>query len=97
MARGKAAAPKQEEIPGTESPNRDEELHALATELYALQSERMDLTKQEKEKRGEIAAALQARGQKQYDCDGVHLWLEPGVEKVKVKMGSGGDDDEDDD
>lgn len=88
-------APVQEEIPGTASPNRDEELHALATELYALQSERMDLTKQEKEKRGEIAAALQARGQKQYD--GVHLWLEPGVEKVKVKMGTGGGDDDDED
>jgi hypothetical protein len=84
----------QAEIPGTESPNRDPELHALGIELYDLQSERMDLTKKEKAKRLEIAAALQARKQVQYDCDGVHLWIEPGVEKVKVKMGGDPDEEE---
>ena len=83
----------QQEIPGTESPNRDQELHALGLELYALQSQRMDLTKQEKAKREEIAAALHARKQVQYDCDGISLWLEPS-EKVKVKVGNGAKDEE---
>jgi hypothetical protein len=92
VARSKAV---QEEIPGTESPNRDPELHALGLELYDLQTERMRLTKDEKTKREEIAAALHSRKQVQYDCDGVHLWLEP-TEKVKVKMGNGnGREDED--
>lgn len=91
MSRGKAA---QAEIPGTESPNRDHELHALGLELYDLQTERMRLTKDEKTKREEIAAALHSRKQVQYDCDGVHLWLEP-TEKVKVKMGNGKAEDED--
>ena len=85
----------QLEVPGTESPNRDAELHALGLELYDLQSQRMQLTKDEKEKRAEIAAALHARKQVQYDCDGVHLWLEE-TEKVKVKMGNGKDEEEDD-
>ena len=84
----------QLEVPGTESPNRDPELHALGLELYDLQSQRMQLTKDEKAKREEIAAALHARKQVQYDCDGVHLWLEPGVEKVKVKMGEGAEEGE---
>lgn len=78
--------PKQEEIPGTESPNRDPELHALGIELAELQAERMDLTKREKDKRAQIAAALHERKQEQYDCDGVHLWLERGDEKVRVKV-----------
>lgn len=91
MARRKA---DQQEIPGTESPNRDEELHALGLELYDLQSQRMELTKQEKDKRLEIAAALHARKQVQYDCDGVSLWLEPS-EKVKVRV-DGADEEGDD-
>lgn len=90
MAKSK---PVQEEIPGTESPNRDPELHALGLELYDLQTERAQLTKDEKAKREEIAAALHSRKQVQYDCDGVHLWLEP-TEKVKVKMGNGKAEDE---
>ena len=83
----------QAELPGTESPNRDPELHALGLELYDLQTERMQLTKDEKAKREEIAAALHARKQVQYDCDGVHLWLEP-TEKVRVKMGGGAEEGE---
>lgn len=86
-------AAAQLEVPGTESPDRDPELHALGLELYALQSERMEATKLEKAKREEIAAALHARKQTQYDCDGVSLWLEPS-EKVKVKVGGGSKDDE---
>jgi hypothetical protein len=42
----------QEELPGTESPNRDPELHTLGLELYDLQSERMQLTKDEKARSG---------------------------------------------
>lgn len=80
----------QDEIPGTESPARDPELHALGMELYDLQSRRMDLTKLEKAKREQIAAALHSRKIDSYSCDGIELWLEAGVEKVKVRYGSDG-------
>lgn len=86
---------EQQEITGTESPNRDAELHALGVELYDLQSRRMDLTKAEKEKRVQIAAALHARKLAEYHVDGIELWLEPGVEKVKVRRDSEGNQDED--
>lgn len=86
--------PQQDEIPGTESSNRDPELHALALELKTLQDERMQLTREESAKRAEVGAALRARKQTQYDCDGVHVWLEPGVEKVKVKVGGADEDEE---
>lgn len=84
----------QEEIPGTESPDRDAELHALGLELYDLQNRRMELTKAEKEKRQQIAAALHERKIDEYHVDGIELWLEPGVEKVKVRRDSDGGDDE---
>jgi hypothetical protein len=90
-----ARKPRQDDLPGTESPNRDPELHALGMELYDLQNERVDLTKREKEKRGEIAAALHERKQEEYDCDGVHLWIEKGDEKVRVKVGVAVEDEED--
>lgn len=83
----------QDEIPGTESPARDPELHALGMELYDLQTERMELTKREKAKREQIAAALHARKIDSYHVDGVELWLEAGVEKVKVRYGSDGGDE----
>lgn len=84
--------PAQQELPGTESPKRDAELHALGMELYDLQSRRMDLTKLEKAKREAIAAALHSRKIDSYHCDGVELWLETG-EKVKVRCGSDGGDE----
>jgi hypothetical protein len=82
----------QYEIPGTESPDRDPELHALALELYDLQSQRMDLTKREKATREEAAALLHRKKLDSYHCDGVQLWLEPS-EKVKVRYGSDGGDE----
>lgn len=78
----------QAEIPGTEAQARIPELHALGLELYDLQRERMDLTKQEKEKREEIAAELKKRELDEYHVDGVLLWIDPGKEKVKVRMDS---------
>lgn len=80
----------QIEIEGTESPNRNPELHALGLELYGLQQERMDLTKEEKAKRDEIAGALKALGIDHYHCDGIELWLEPGPSKIKVRKDSDG-------
>jgi len=84
----------QSEIPGTESPDRDPELHALGLELYDLQRERMHLTKDEKEKRLEIAALMHKKQITEYSVDGVELWIEPGAEKVMVKYASGGGDEE---
>lgn len=84
----------QTEIPGTASPDRDDVLHALGLELHDLQTRRMDLTKSEKAKRMEIAAALHSRKLEEYHVDGVELWLESGPEKVKVRRDS--DKSEDD-
>ena len=88
---GKKTQKGQLEVPDTQSPGRIQELHVLGLELYDLQNRRMELTKQEKAKRGEAGAALHSRGLTEYAADGVELWLE-GSEKVKVRMDA--DDDE---
>ena len=87
---------RQSEIPGTESPDRDPELHALGLELYDLQSRRMKLTRDEKAKRIEIGALMHKKGLTDYYVDNVELKIVPGAEKVKVKVNSGssGEDDE---
>lgn len=86
--------PQQADLPGVESPDRDDELHALGLELYSLQEERMALTKEEKEKREVIAAALRKREIDHYHCDGVELWIEPGPSKVKVRKDAAPSDED---
>lgn len=83
------ARAKQAEIPGTESPNRIPELHALGIELDEVRSERKKLKDREEEKLANVKHYLKEHGLTKlgYDCDGVHLWLEPQDEKVKVKVG----------
>lgn len=76
----------QVEIEGTESPERIPELHALGLELKDLESRRMELQREENEKRSEAGAELHKRGLEEYNCDGVSLWIEPGKEKVKCKL-----------
>jgi hypothetical protein len=80
---------KQAEIEGTESPQRNPELHALGLEIKTLEAERKEITKKEKTKRTEAAGALHALGIDRYHVDGVELWLEGGKEKVKVRLDSG--------
>jgi hypothetical protein len=84
----------QAEIPGTESPDRIEEIHALGLEIKSLEQERMDLTKKEKEKRRQATAELHAHKLTEYDVDGVHVWIESKGEKLKVKLDGGPEDGE---
>jgi hypothetical protein len=85
---------KQEEIPGTESPERNPELHALALEIYHHQTARMDHQKHEIAKRAEAGVLLDKLGISEYDVDGVHLWREQKVAKIKMKMGDKKDEEE---
>lgn len=78
----------QAEIPGTESPNRDPELHAIGLGLLDLEERRKSIQGAEKDKRAEAAAALHKRNLKEYKVDGIDLWLE-GKESVKVKKDGG--------
>jgi hypothetical protein len=84
----------QAEIPGTESPDRIEELHALGIEIKDLEQERMDITRREKEKRQMAVAQLDAHKITEYDCDGVHVWKESKGDKLKVKLDGGPEDGE---
>lgn len=88
-----AKKPRQEEIPGTAGPGRIDELHALGIELDEIKAERKKLKEKEDEKLANVKHYLREHGLAKtgYDCDGVHLWLEPGEEKVKVKVQGGGD------
>lgn len=83
--RGKKAA-KQEEIPGTESPARDNELHALGLEIYDCQEERKRLTKKEEELRISAGQRLDALGITIYHVDGIEIWKEPSDPKLKVHL-----------
>jgi hypothetical protein len=80
----------QIEIEGTESPDRDDELHAIGMELYDLQQRLKQLKKDEQAKREDAAALLKLRGIDHYHVDGVELWVESGPSKVKVRKDSGG-------
>jgi uncharacterized protein YggE len=74
----------QIEIEGTESPDRDPELHALWLELVDLQEASAAAKAAEAKKREEAGAALKARGLTEYSVDGAALWIEP-HDKVKAK------------
>lgn len=93
MAR-KRTAKGQTEIEEFKSPGRIDELHVLGIEIKDLEVERMELTKREKEKRQMAKALLIGHEIKEYDVDGVHVWLEPQDEKVKVKLDGGPEDEE---
>lgn len=92
--KGKKSTKAQLEVPGTQHPARIDELHALGIEIKDVEQERMELTKREKEKRQMAKALLIAHKLKEYDVDGVHVWLEPQDEKVKVKLDGGPEDEE---
>lgn len=79
---------RQVEIPGTESPGRIPELHALGIELDEIKTEKAALKERETEKLANVRHYLEENGlaSSGYDCDGVHLWLEKGEAKVKVKV-----------
>lgn len=83
-----ARAPKQEEIPGTESPDRDPELHALWLEIVALEEDTRTARAAEKAKREAAGMALHKRGLTEYFVDGAELWIEP-KETVKAKKKGG--------
>lgn len=85
MARKSAV---QEEIPGTESPDRDPELHALWQELVCLEEEAAEARGAVKAKREQAGAALHERGLSEYFVDGAELWIEP-KELVKAKKKGG--------
>jgi len=74
----------QAEIPGTESPDRDPELHALWLELVALEEEAAAARGDVKNKQAEASAALKKRGLTEYFVDGAQLWIEP-HEKIKTR------------
>lgn len=78
----------QEEIPGTESPDRDPELHALWLEIVALEEEAADARGALKTKKDQAAAALHERGVSEYFVDGAELWIEP-KEVIKSKKKGG--------
>jgi hypothetical protein len=76
----------QMEVPGTASPNRIDDLHALGVEIYDLQEQRKKITKDERVLRIRAAEQLKAHHIDHYHVDGVEVWAEPGPEKVKVAM-----------
>jgi len=77
-------SPKQAEIPGTASPDRDDELHALWLEVVDCQETTAAAKAKEKAKKEEASAALHKKGIRDYKVDGANLWLE-GKETVKAK------------
>lgn len=81
--------PKQIELEGTESPERNPELHALGLEIKAFETERKEITKKEKEKRLEATGILHSLNLTRYHVDGVELELE-GKEKLKVHLDTDG-------
>lgn len=87
MARRPTA--KQAEIEGTESPARNDELHALGLEIKAFENERKEITKKEKEKREQAKGILHSLSLTRYHVDGVELELEA-KEKLKVHLASDG-------
>lgn len=82
------ARAEQAEIPGTESPDRDPELHALWLELVALEEEAATARGDVKNKQAEASAALKKRGLTEYFVDGAQLWIEP-HEKIKTRKKGG--------
>lgn len=84
----------QLEVPGTESPDRIEELHALGLEIYDLQEKRKSITKEERQKRQVASATLKDHKIDHYHVDGVEVWAEPGGEKIKVKLDGNPEDEE---
>lgn len=79
--------PKQIELEGTASPERNPELHALGLEIKSFENERKEITKKEKEKRDQATGILHSLGLDHYYVDGVELALE-GKEKLRVHLDS---------
>lgn len=82
------AKEEQLEVPGTESPGRDPELHALGLEIIGLEADVKGARGRLKEKQEEAREALKERGIDSYVCDGVELWAEPQTPKIKAKRPS---------
>lgn len=82
------ARKEQLEVPGTESPDRIPELHALGLELLDAEEKLKAAKASEKTKRAECGAALHKHGITEYQVDGIELWIE-GKEQVKVKSEEG--------
>lgn len=89
---GRRPTAKQAEIEGTESPERNPELHALGLEIKAFESERKEITKKEREKRQQATGILHSLNLTRYHVDGVELELE-GKEKLRVYLDSDGGED----
>lgn|GEM_PF-6131910 len=79
---------EQLEVPGTESPDRIPELHALGLELLDLEEKARTAKAAEKKKRAECGAELHRQGLDEYEVDGIELWIE-GKEQVKVRSEEG--------
>lgn len=82
------ARKEQLEVPGTESPDRIPELHALGLELLDAEEKARVAKADEKKKREECGAELHRLGLTEYQVDGIELWIE-GKEQVKVKSEEG--------
>jgi hypothetical protein len=82
---------KQEEIPGTEGPARDDELHAIGLSIKDCENVRKALTAKEGELREQAAQRLDALGVNYYHVDGVEVSRE---KKSKIKVHLDKDDKE---
>lgn len=80
---------EQAEIPGTESPARIPELHALWLEIVALQEDVGAAREALKAKQDEARTALRKRGLDHYKIDGADLWAEPQPDRIKAKKPGG--------
>lgn len=75
---------KQEHLDGME-PERDDQLHGLATTYACLRDERMRLNLEEVQKKGELIGAMRAKNKEHYRDDEVTVDLRT-KDEVKVKL-----------
>jgi hypothetical protein len=85
---GKKPQLEQEEIPGTEPPDRDQELYAVGLNVLRLEEESRQAKKKEKTAREEAGALLRKKGLTEYKDRDVVLWIEPDT-KIKARRPAG--------
>ncbi len=94
MARTKQdSVPKQERLPGTT--NAIPELDDIGHEFHKIRKQRMKLTTLEVELEGRASKALHKHGLNSYKYQDLTMWIEPGKEKVKVRVDKSGKDEPD--
>ena len=78
-------AKKQSDLPGMED-RGIKELIDLATGYAEVRDQRQELTKREAELKSDLHAAMKRHKKREYDYEGIHVFIVTEEETVKVKI-----------